>query len=64
MSTGRIIPTSSCATNNIGQVLHDRGDLEEALHYVQRALAIGEKVYGWDHLDVATWANNIGMFSA
>jgi hypothetical protein len=25
---------------------------------------IGEKVYGWDHLDVATWANNIGMFSA
>ena len=41
--------------------LKDKGDLDDALRYTQRALAINEKVYGPDHPTVATIANNIGQ---
>ena len=46
--------------NNIGMVLHSKGDLDGALRYSQRALQIDEKVYGPDNPQVAISANNIG----
>jgi hypothetical protein len=44
--------------NNIGQILQAKGDLDGALRYTQRALAIDEKVYGPEHPTVAIRANN------
>ena len=43
-------------------ILNDKGDLDGALRYTQRALTINEKVYGPDHPNVAIDANNIGRF--
>ena len=46
--------------NQLGITLLDKGDLDGALSYVQRALKIDEKVYGPEHPLVAIYANNIG----
>ena len=48
-------------SNQLGRALKAKGDLDGALRYTQRALAIDEKVYGPDHPDVARDANNIGL---
>ena len=48
-------------SNQLGRVLKGKGDLDGALRYSQRALAIGEKVYGPDHPTVARDENNIGL---
>ena len=50
----------AATTNNLGQILKDQGDLDGALVYAQRALEIGEKVYGLEHPEVAVFANNLG----
>ncbi|MGC9949993.1 MAG: FxSxx-COOH system tetratricopeptide repeat protein, partial [Bryobacteraceae bacterium] len=52
-STGRLL-------NQAGLYLDHRGQLGEAGLALKRALAIGEKVYGSDHPNVAIRANNIG----
>jgi tetratricopeptide (TPR) repeat protein len=46
--------------NQAGLYLDNRGQLGEAGQALKRALAIGEKVYGPDHPNVARDANNIG----
>src|SRR5215470_10088237 len=40
-------------SSQLGQALQDKGDLNGALRYAQRALTIDEKVYGPDHPNVA-----------
>jgi hypothetical protein len=45
--------------NNIGQILQDKGDLEGALKYTQRALTIFEKVYGPDNPSTKVVARNL-----
>jgi hypothetical protein len=44
----------------MGQYAQGRAELRRARSYYERALAIDEKVYGPDHPEVATGANNIG----
>ena len=44
-----------------GLVLKDKGDLEGALQYLNRALEIDEKIFGKDHPTVAISVNNIAM---
>ncbi len=44
-----------------GSILQDQGDLDGALTYTKRALAIDEKVFGPEHPNVAIRANNIGQ---
>ena len=48
-------------SNQLGRVLKGKGDLDGALHYVQRAVTIDEKIYGPDHPQMAIRANNIGL---
>ena len=48
-------------SNQLGRTLQAQGDLAGALEYTRRALAIGEKVYGPEHPEVAISANNIGQ---
>ncbi|MBM3473256.1 MAG: tetratricopeptide repeat protein [Armatimonadetes bacterium] len=58
----RLAPDSldvAISLGNMGSVYHDRGDLEAALSYCQRALAIRERLAP-DSLDVAISLNNIG----
>src|SRR6266849_2743235 len=45
----------------LGIVLENKGDLDGALGYAQRAFEIDKKVYGPEHSNVARDANNIGM---
>ena len=45
--------------NNLGNVLRDQGDLEQAKDYHERALAIREEKLGSHHIDVATTLNNL-----
>ena len=47
--------------NNLGSVLQDLGDFQEARKCYERALKIDEQVYGPDHPDVARDVNNLGM---
>src|ERR1019366_6282789 len=47
--------------NQAGLYLNNRGQLGEAGQALKRALAIAEKLYGPDHPEVATDANNIGQ---
>ena len=47
-------------SNNLGNVLQDRGDLDGAEDTFRRAIAIGEAAYGPDHPNVASFANNLG----
>ncbi len=47
--------------SHMGVILEAKGDLGGALQYTQRALKIGERLYGPDHPIVAVRANNIGQ---
>jgi len=47
--------------NDMGNVLNDKGEKEEALEYFFKALAIYEKVLGIDHPDIAQAYYNIGL---
>jgi tetratricopeptide (TPR) repeat protein len=47
--------------NLLGKILYAKGDLDGALTYASRALAIDKKVYGTDHPNVAILLNNIGQ---
>ncbi len=51
-----VIPTLS----NMGMVLADRGDFVRARAVYERSLALGEKVLGPDHPNVATSLANLG----
>ncbi len=53
-TTGRLL-------NQAGIYLKGRADLLDAKALHERALAIGEKVYGPDHPQVAIYANNLGL---
>jgi tetratricopeptide (TPR) repeat protein len=53
-------PNVGAATNNLGSVLQDLGDLEGAKAAYARALRIGEAIYGPDHPVVAIGVNNLG----
>ena len=46
--------------SNIGVVTSRKGDLENALLQLQRALEIQTRVFGSEHPDVAASCNNIG----
>ncbi|MEM9459203.1 MAG: serine/threonine-protein kinase [Myxococcota bacterium] len=48
------------ALTNLGVVLHQQGELSEAVTYHQRALAIKERALGSDHPTVANILVNIG----
>lgn len=47
--------------NNLGFVLDSLGKYEEAIEYLQLALASDLKTYGEAHLDVARDRNNLGL---
>ena len=59
-STARIILMWPRWLNNLGSVLQDLGEFQEARKYYERALKIDEQVYGPDHPDVARDVNNLG----
>jgi tetratricopeptide (TPR) repeat protein len=46
--------------NLLGGTLRNKGELDEALRYSERALKIDEKIYGPDHQNVARDVNTIG----
>jgi tetratricopeptide (TPR) repeat protein len=48
-------------SNDLALVLRDKGDLQGAQRYTERALKIAEKVYGPEHPKVAAIANNVGL---
>jgi tetratricopeptide (TPR) repeat protein len=45
--------------NNLGSVLKDLGDLQEARKYLERALKIFRDKFGPDHLNTRIVANNL-----
>ena len=45
--------------NTIGRILRAQGDLEGALEWTKRALAIFEKAYGEDNPSTRTVAGNL-----
>ena len=47
--------------NNIGQAWKQKGEYDKALSYYEKALAIGKKLYGDKHPDIATRYNNMGL---
>ena len=47
--------------NNLAGVFYALGDLAGAKEHYERALEIGESVYGKDHPQVAIYVNNLGM---
>ena len=49
------------ALNNIGGILEEQGRLSEALSFLQRARAAGERMFGSSHVFVATTLINIGI---
>jgi tetratricopeptide (TPR) repeat protein len=53
--------TEASFSNQLGRTLLAKGDLDGALRYSQRALAIDETVSGPEHPDVARDTKNIGM---
>ena len=52
-------PTVARDVNNLGSVLHERGDLGGARAAFERALEIDEAAYGPDHPTVARDVNNL-----
>jgi len=58
---GKDHPNVAAIVNNLGNVLHDLGDLAGARQCLERALAIDEATYGKDHPGVATDVNNLGL---
>jgi tetratricopeptide (TPR) repeat protein len=57
---GVALESTSRLLNEVGMCLDNRAQLVEAESSLKRALAIGEKVYGPDHSNLATYASNIG----
>jgi tetratricopeptide (TPR) repeat protein len=47
--------------SNLGGLLIDLGEMQEARRHYERALDIGEAVHGPDHPQVATYRNNLGI---
>jgi tetratricopeptide (TPR) repeat protein len=58
---GVALTTTGRLLNQVGVYLLNRAQLARAERSLKRALAIGEKVYGPDHPNVAVRANNIGQ---
>lgn len=54
-------PEVAIRANNIGQILHAKGDLEGALRYAKRAVRIRETVYGPDHPSTKLAARNLSL---
>jgi tetratricopeptide (TPR) repeat protein len=54
-------PNLAIQLDNLAQVLHDLGKLDEALPLHRRALAISEKALGPEHPDVAITLNNLAQ---
>ena len=51
--------------NNLALLLQDQGKLDDALPLRHECLAIGKKVLGEEHPDVAVWLNNLaGLLKA
>ncbi len=61
LAGGEDLKHEASLANLLGLVLQDKGDLEGALSYTQRALAIDEEVFGPHHPNVAIRASNIGQ---
>jgi len=57
----QIDPEYSSAYNNLAMAYHHKGDYAQAVYYAQKALDIGLKKYGTDHLNTAAAYNNIGL---
>ena len=51
----------AAAYNDLAQIYHDLGDLEQAMEYQQRALTIQLKKLGAEHVSVATSYNNLAL---
>ena len=51
----------AAAYNDLAQIYHDLGDLEQAMEYQQRALAIQLKKLGAEHVSVATSYSNLAL---
>ncbi|MGK0363974.1 MAG: CHAT domain-containing protein [Saprospiraceae bacterium] len=47
--------------DNLGTVLHNAGELDSALFYLEKAIKHGEKYIGKEHEDYITRLNNLGM---
>ena len=60
-SLGVALETTGRLLNEVGLYLRNRAQPAEAERSLRRALAIAEKVYGPDHPEVATDANNLGQ---
>ena len=52
-------PKVATSCSNLGNVLHDQGDLKQAKEYHERALAIRQQTLGPQHPDVASSYNNL-----
>ncbi len=59
-SKGLNILTPVASLNNLGFLLQAQGNLDEAKPYLERALAICEKVLGAEHPDTASSLNSLG----
>ncbi len=53
-------PAIARALGNLGNVILERGDFDEAEAVLRRALAASDQFYGPDHPEVAIAANNLG----
>src|SRR6185436_19067520 len=54
-------PHTATNLNNLGYLLQELGDLEEARSCHERALAIWEKVLGSEHVSTAKSLHNLGL---
>jgi tetratricopeptide (TPR) repeat protein len=54
-------PNTVQSLHNLGMLLQDTGEYDAARPYLERALAIREKVMGADHPNTAQSLNNLGM---
>ncbi|MDQ1354223.1 MAG: hypothetical protein QG657_4532 [Acidobacteriota bacterium] len=60
LEADRLAPGNGKFINMVGVAYHVLGNYSRAKEYYEKALAIDEKVYGKEHLDVATGLNNVG----
>jgi tetratricopeptide (TPR) repeat protein len=54
-------PDMAARHNNLGNVLHDLGDLTGARTEHERAIGISKATLGPDHPDMAAWHNDLGL---
>jgi tetratricopeptide (TPR) repeat protein len=52
-------PNIACSYTNIANIFQRKSDSVRALESYQKALAIFQRLYGKDHLDVASYYNNM-----